>query len=200
MTGVLESLERDEVNDLVKQYGGKVMTTVGKRLNYLIVGEEAGPKKLSQAQDYGVKIISEDDFLELIRRSLDNGEVKREENQGVKETNGQKSPLSPEKTSIDSSTKSKRSPTKKEELPIDIKREDDSSPPEKRIKKENEQTEKSSKDEVKMVVTIKQEAMESVHKKKALIPSEMMAWVDKYKPTSLKDIVGQQGAASNVVK
>lgn len=76
VTGILESLEREEINELVKQYGGKVMSTVGKRLNYLIVGEEAGPKKVAQATDYGIKIISEDDFLNLIRQSSDNTESK----------------------------------------------------------------------------------------------------------------------------
>lgn len=42
VSGVLESMERDEANELIKKCGGKVVTTVTKKLNYLVVGEEVG--------------------------------------------------------------------------------------------------------------------------------------------------------------
>ncbi|CAD7093602.1 unnamed protein product [Hermetia illucens] len=57
VTDILESLEREECNSLIKDLGGKVSSTVGKRLDYLVVGEEAGPKKLATAQDLGIKVI-----------------------------------------------------------------------------------------------------------------------------------------------
>lgn len=42
VSGVLESMERDEANELIKKCGGKIVTTVTKKLNYLVVGEEVG--------------------------------------------------------------------------------------------------------------------------------------------------------------
>ena len=42
MTGVLDSLERDEAHDLIQQYGGNICKTVAKKLNYAVIGAEAG--------------------------------------------------------------------------------------------------------------------------------------------------------------
>ena len=47
ITGVLESLEREEAADIVKKYGGKVTTNVSRKTSYIIVGEEAGESKLA---------------------------------------------------------------------------------------------------------------------------------------------------------
>ena len=48
ITGVLESLERDEAADIVKKYGGKVTTNVSGKTSYIVVGEEAGESKLTK--------------------------------------------------------------------------------------------------------------------------------------------------------
>lgn len=48
ITGVLESLERDEATDIIKKYGGKVTTNISGRTSYVIVGEEAGESKLAK--------------------------------------------------------------------------------------------------------------------------------------------------------
>lgn len=46
ITGVLDSLEREEVEDLIQQYGGRTVNAVSRKVNYIIVGDEAGPSKL----------------------------------------------------------------------------------------------------------------------------------------------------------
>ena len=48
ITGVLESLEREEIGDIIKKYGGKVTTSISGRTSYVIVGEEAGESKLAK--------------------------------------------------------------------------------------------------------------------------------------------------------
>ena len=48
MTGVLESLHRNEAEELVKKYGGKVTQAVSSKTTYLLAGEDAGPSKLSK--------------------------------------------------------------------------------------------------------------------------------------------------------
>ena len=48
ITGVLESIEREQAVDLVKRYGGKVVSAVSKRTSYLIVGRDPGESKLQK--------------------------------------------------------------------------------------------------------------------------------------------------------
>ena len=53
ITGVLESMEREQASDLIKKYGGKVTGSVSKKTSYLVVGEDAGQSKLSKVQHCG---------------------------------------------------------------------------------------------------------------------------------------------------
>lgn len=72
-TGVLETLGREEGSELVKRYGGKVTGAPSKKTNYVVLGGEAGPKKLETIQKFGLKTINEDGLFELIRRLPANG-------------------------------------------------------------------------------------------------------------------------------
>ena len=54
ITGVLESLERDEAIDLIRKYGGKLTKSVSKKTSYLVVGDDSGPSKVSKV----LKIVS----------------------------------------------------------------------------------------------------------------------------------------------
>ena len=65
LTGRLENFTRDAATELLEERGGIVKTSVGKKTDYVIAGEDAG-SKLTKAQQLGIKILSEDDFLKLI--------------------------------------------------------------------------------------------------------------------------------------
>ncbi len=67
-TGVLDSLGREEGQSLVKRYGGKVTGAPSKKTSYVVLGQDAGPKKLETIQNLGIKTINEDGLFELIRR------------------------------------------------------------------------------------------------------------------------------------
>ena len=67
LTGVFDSLERDEAAALIQKYGGKSSTSISKKTNYIVVGDSAGASKLEKAEKLGTKQISEDDLLDLIR-------------------------------------------------------------------------------------------------------------------------------------
>ncbi len=56
-TGVLETLEREQAESLAKKYGANVSKSVGKTLNYAVVGAEAGPKKLEELARLGICIL-----------------------------------------------------------------------------------------------------------------------------------------------
>ena len=59
ITGVLESLERDDAADAIKKYGGKVTTSISGRTSYVVVGEEAGESKMAKVGD----VVGEDSLI-----------------------------------------------------------------------------------------------------------------------------------------
>jgi len=66
-TGSLQQLKRNEAKKIVEDNGGKVVSAVSKKLDYLVVGEKAG-SKLKKAQKLEtIKIVSEAEFLEMVK-------------------------------------------------------------------------------------------------------------------------------------
>lgn len=72
-TGVLDSLGRDEGQSLVKKYGGKITSAPSSRTTFVVLGAEAGPKKLETIKKLGIKTIDEDGLFDLIRKMPENG-------------------------------------------------------------------------------------------------------------------------------
>lgn len=64
-TGSLVQLTRSEAQQLVRKFGGVVVSSISKKTDYLVVGNDPG-SKVKQAKDLGVKIISETEFLALV--------------------------------------------------------------------------------------------------------------------------------------
>ncbi|MEN9684477.1 MAG: NAD-dependent ligase LigA [Bacteroidota bacterium] len=65
-TGTLNKLKRSDAETMVEQKGGQIVSGVSSKLNYLVVGEDAGSKLEKAKKINTVKIISEDEFLELV--------------------------------------------------------------------------------------------------------------------------------------
>lgn len=65
-TGTLSSMTRDEAGEKVKTLGGKVSNSISKKTNFLVAGDKTG-SKLIKAEKFGVKILSENEFLEMIK-------------------------------------------------------------------------------------------------------------------------------------
>ena len=66
LTGTLEKYTRNEVSDIIEKLGGKTSSSVSKKTDYVLAGEDAG-SKLTKAQNLGVKILTEKEFEELIK-------------------------------------------------------------------------------------------------------------------------------------
>lgn len=66
LTGTLPTYTRTEASAIIESLGGKTASSVSKKTDYVLAGEEAG-SKLIKAQSLGITIISEDDFYELIK-------------------------------------------------------------------------------------------------------------------------------------
>ncbi len=65
-TGTLNKLKRSEAEEMVEQHGGKILGSVSSKLNYLVVGEDAGSKFEKAKKIHTVKIISEDEFIDIV--------------------------------------------------------------------------------------------------------------------------------------
>ncbi|MBP3821583.1 NAD-dependent DNA ligase LigA [bacterium] len=66
LTGTLPTMSRDEASSIIKSHGGKTSSSVSKKTDYVLAGENAG-SKLDKAQNLGVIILTENDFLEMIK-------------------------------------------------------------------------------------------------------------------------------------
>ena len=66
VSGVFENYGRDELKDLIKNNGGKVISAISGKLDYLLAGDKMGPSKKEKAEKLGVQIISENVFNQMI--------------------------------------------------------------------------------------------------------------------------------------
>jgi DNA ligase (NAD+) len=66
-TGGLKTMTRGEAEGRVRQLGGSTSSSVSKATSYVVAGEEAG-SKLTKAQTLNIKIISEEQFIDLIKK------------------------------------------------------------------------------------------------------------------------------------
>lgn len=66
LTGTLPTLKRAQAEAMIEENGGKASSSVSKKTTYVLAGEEAG-SKLVKAQNLGIKIITEEEFLDMLR-------------------------------------------------------------------------------------------------------------------------------------
>ncbi|XP_037685534.1 replication factor C subunit 1 isoform X2 [Choloepus didactylus] len=193
ITGVLESIERDEAKSLIERYGGKVTGNVSKRTNYLVMGRDSGQSKSDKAAALGTKIIDEDGLLNMIRTMpgkkskyeiaveaemkkksklertpQKNDQKKRKTSPNKKESESKKSKLTPKR---DCSTKAVKTENSVFRKGLDF---------------EEQVTEETNGDS--RARNLADDSSEN--------HVESLLWVDKYKPASLKTIIGQQGDQS----
>ncbi|NWH75155.1 RFC1 factor, partial [Piaya cayana] len=193
ITGVLECIERDEAKSLIERYGGKVTGNVSKKTNYLVMGRDCGQSKCEKASALGTKIIDEDGLFDLIRTMPG----KKSKYELAAEMEAKKAEPRPKRTPQKAEAgKNNFSPFKRN---ADDKKK--KSTPEK-------DTVKSVKKETAAVRKLADFKHQPVEKKETSKPkgnlvsetnedgTEKLLWVDKYKPVSLKTVIGQQGEQS----
>lgn len=66
VSGVFQAFSRDELKVLIEDNGGKNASSISKKTDYVLAGDNMGPSKLQKATDLGVVIISEDDFVKML--------------------------------------------------------------------------------------------------------------------------------------
>ncbi len=66
VSGVFKSFSRNEIKDFIEQKGGKNVSSISSKTDYLLAGENMGPEKRKKAGELNVPVISEDDFKKMI--------------------------------------------------------------------------------------------------------------------------------------
>uniref|UniRef100_A0A8C1FPY5 Replication factor C subunit 1 n=1 Tax=Cyprinus carpio carpio TaxID=630221 RepID=A0A8C1FPY5_CYPCA len=176
LTGVLESLERDDAKSLIERYGGKVTGNVSRKTTYL-------------AESFGTKIINEDELLDLIRTKpgkKSKYEIAAEaENKSFKartpDSRDKRTPPS-KKATPQGPSPNKRSPSKGKSKPGSASKSGTLGASRSEVKKS------LSFDQTKRASPVLYSTPEN--------DGSSLLWVDKYRPRSLKNLIGQQGDQS----
>ncbi len=71
LTGTLPSLTRDAAAEIIRNLGGKVSSSVSRNTDYVLAGSEPG-SKLAKAEELGVRVIDENEFLQLVKNDKSN--------------------------------------------------------------------------------------------------------------------------------
>lgn len=66
ISGVFEKYGRDELKSIIKDHGGKVVSSISAKLDFLVAGDKMGPAKLEKAEKLNINIISEAEFDQMI--------------------------------------------------------------------------------------------------------------------------------------
>ena len=67
VSGVFEKFSRDDLKKAIEDNGGKVGSSISAKTDFVIAGENMGPAKLEKASQLKISIISEDDFIEMLK-------------------------------------------------------------------------------------------------------------------------------------
>jgi DNA ligase (NAD+) len=66
VSGVFSKHSRDEYKELIENNGGKNVSSISSSTSFVLAGDNMGPAKLEKANKLGVRIVTEDEFLEII--------------------------------------------------------------------------------------------------------------------------------------
>ena len=66
ISGVFSKHSREEYKELIERHGGKNVSSISSKTSFILAGENMGPSKREKAQQLGIKLMNEDEFLTLI--------------------------------------------------------------------------------------------------------------------------------------
>ncbi|XP_047221086.1 replication factor C subunit 1 [Girardinichthys multiradiatus] len=200
LTGVLESMERDDAKALIERYGGKVTGNISKKTTYLVQGRDSGVSKLEKAESLGTKILDEDGLLELIRTKP--GKKSKYEIAAEAESKASKTRSPPSQRSKSTPKAQKTSPSKGNSRSPQTPSPSKTGQAQSRRPRTSGSSTPSGRG---CGQTARRELdLPSSSSSSAAGPSPpspqweaaTLLWVDKYRPRSLKAVIGQQGDQS----
>ncbi|NVO18365.1 MAG: NAD-dependent DNA ligase LigA [Bacteroidetes bacterium] len=66
VSGVFSRFSRDQVKKMIEEHGGKNSSSVSKNTDFVLAGDKMGPEKLKKAEQLGIQILSEDEFVQML--------------------------------------------------------------------------------------------------------------------------------------
>ncbi|WP_432709080.1 NAD-dependent DNA ligase LigA [Pedobacter sp.] len=67
ISGVFEQFNREDLKELIERNGGKILSSISGKLNYLVAGDNMGPAKLEKAKKLNIPLLTADDLLEMLK-------------------------------------------------------------------------------------------------------------------------------------
>ena len=67
VSGVFVTFSRDEIKEVIEANGGKNVSSISSKTDFIVAGENMGPAKLKKAVDIGIQILTEDEFIKLLK-------------------------------------------------------------------------------------------------------------------------------------
>ena len=68
-TGKLNGMSRAEAKSLIEKNSGKIISNVNKKLDYLVIGEKPTTKKINNAKDLNVKVITQEEWMRMLNKT-----------------------------------------------------------------------------------------------------------------------------------
>jgi DNA ligase (NAD+) len=68
VSGVFTAFSRPELKEMIEANGGKNVGSISSKTDFVLAGDKMGPAKLKKATDLGITILSEDDFIALLKQ------------------------------------------------------------------------------------------------------------------------------------
>lgn len=164
-TGTLPNLDREQCEQLASKYGAKITKSISGKTSLVVIGNNAGPSKVSKIKQLGTKCIDEEGFMELLSKMPKDG---GSGDLAMKELEHKK----------DLEKKIEK------EIEEDIKKEKEE---EELLRKQTEERRKKLKSEI-------NKSSSSFNYEKKVIDKETQLWTDKYAPTELKHIIGNKSS------
>lgn len=75
ISGTFRYYSRDEYKKMIEQHGGKNAGSVSSKTSFILAGENMGPEKLKKAESIGIQLLNEDEFLKLIQKEKEGGNI-----------------------------------------------------------------------------------------------------------------------------
>jgi DNA ligase (NAD+) len=69
LTGKLNGISRAEAKSLIEQNSGKIISNVNKKLHYLIVGEKPTTKKVNNAKELNIDVITQEEWMKMLNKT-----------------------------------------------------------------------------------------------------------------------------------
>lgn len=191
-TGTLPNISREQGQDLVRRYGGRVTSSISGKTTCVVIGDEAGPSKIDKIKKLKVKTIDEDGFLQLLAEMPAEGGSSDAAAKAMEKKRAEEAKIQQEADRMAAEMKQKEEAQIREREAA-IKREQEEELMKMDIDDEDEDEMPIRRGAVRKAPPPKKQP-----KPKIYDDPKSKLWTDKYAPTQLDQLCGNKGAVEKI--